>query len=100
MDETRRLHRMTLDGSSPEFKIDNLTEDEKKRLQQRVAPFAAWPDSVAGLTRLKKRYISVAAFERQRVAAHRDGEVRGAAVGLHPGVRPWRGTTSPTKRCI
>jgi 2-haloacid dehalogenase len=51
------LHRMTLDGLLVKFKIDNLTEDEKKNFNKAWHRLKGWPDSVAGLTRLKKRYV-------------------------------------------
>jgi 2-haloacid dehalogenase len=51
------LHRMTLDGLLEKFKIEGLTEDEKKHLNKVWHRLHGWPDSVAGLTRLKKRYV-------------------------------------------
>jgi len=51
------LHRMILDQLLDEFGIKGLTEDEKdhwNRVWHRLKP---WPDSVAGLTRLKKKYL-------------------------------------------
>jgi len=51
------LHRMILDDLLKEFKIDGLTEEEKvswTHVWRRLKP---WPDSVEGLTRLKKKYI-------------------------------------------
>ncbi len=51
------LHRMTLDLLLKEFRIEGLTEseiDDFNRVWHRLTP---WPDSVAGLTRLKKRYV-------------------------------------------
>jgi len=50
------LHRMILDDLLKEFQINGLTEEEKdhwNRVWHRLKP---WPDSVAGLTRLKKKY--------------------------------------------
>ena len=50
------LHRMVLDSLLTEFNITGLTEEEKdhwNRVWHRLKP---WPDSVAGLTRLKKKY--------------------------------------------
>jgi len=50
------LHRMILDPLLVEFGIKGLTEEEKdhwNRVWHRLKP---WPDSVAGLTRLKKKY--------------------------------------------
>ena len=51
------LHRMILDSLLPEFGLTGLGEEEKdhwNRVWHRLNP---WPDSVAGLTRLKKKYI-------------------------------------------
>jgi 2-haloacid dehalogenase len=51
-----RLHRMILDSLLKEFEIQGLTEEEKdhwNRVWHRLKP---WPDSVAGLERLKKKY--------------------------------------------
>jgi 2-haloacid dehalogenase len=50
------LHRMLLDDLLKEFGIAGLTEEEKdhwNRVWHRLKP---WPDSVAGLARLKKKY--------------------------------------------
>jgi 2-haloacid dehalogenase len=51
------LHRMILENLLHEFKIDNLTEEEKvswSHVWRRLKP---WPDSVEGLTRLRKKYV-------------------------------------------
>ena len=51
------LHRMILNDLLPEFGMTGLSEEEKdhwNRVWHRLKP---WPDSVAGLTRLKKKYI-------------------------------------------
>jgi 2-haloacid dehalogenase len=51
------IHRMILDDLLEEFAIAGLTEEEKdhwNRVWHRLAP---WPDAVAGLTRLKRKYI-------------------------------------------
>jgi 2-haloacid dehalogenase len=51
------LHRIILDQLLAEFHIEGLTEQEKNhwnRVWHRLKP---WPDSVAGLTRLKKKYV-------------------------------------------
>ena len=51
------LHRMTLDGLIEKFKITGLTEDEKKNFNKVWHRLHGWPDSVSGLTRLKKRFV-------------------------------------------
>ena len=51
------LHRAILEDVLVEFKITGLSEDEKdhwNRVWHRLKP---WPDSVPGLTRLKKKYV-------------------------------------------
>jgi 2-haloacid dehalogenase len=51
------IHRMILDDLLQEFAITGLTEEEKdhwNRVWHRLSP---WPDAVAGLTRLKQRYV-------------------------------------------
>ena len=51
------LHRMTLDRLVGEFGLAALSEEEKQSLNRAWHRLTPWPDSVAGLTRLKKRYI-------------------------------------------
>jgi 2-haloacid dehalogenase len=51
------LHRMTLDKILVDFKLTDLTEDEKAGLNHAWHRLTPWPDAVAGLTRLKKKYI-------------------------------------------
>jgi 2-haloacid dehalogenase len=51
------LHRLILNDLLKEFKIEGLTEEEKvswSHVWRRLKP---WPDSVEGLTRLKKKYV-------------------------------------------
>jgi 2-haloacid dehalogenase len=50
------LHRMLLEDLLKEFRIEGLSEEEKdnwNRVWHRLKP---WPDSVPGLTRLKRKY--------------------------------------------
>src|SRR5260370_16904036 len=52
-----RLHRMILDQLLEQFEIRNLNEAEKdnfNRVWHRLSP---WPDSIGGLTRLRRRYV-------------------------------------------
>ena len=51
------LHRMTLDKILVEFKFSGLSEDEKDALNHAWHRLTPWPDAVAGLTRLKKKFI-------------------------------------------
>ena len=61
------LHRMNLDAVLERFAVEGLTEPEKEafnRVWHRLEP---WPDSVAGLARLKERFI-VATLSNGNVA--------------------------------
>ncbi len=52
-----RLHRMTLDKILIDFGITGLSETETDVLNRAWHRLRPWPDAVAGLTRLKKRFI-------------------------------------------
>ncbi|HUA20477.1 MAG TPA: haloacid dehalogenase type II [Bryobacteraceae bacterium] len=74
------LHRALLDGLLQEFHIEGLSEEEKdhwNRVWHRLKP---WPDSVAGLTRLKKKY-TIAPLSNGNVALLAD-------MAKHAGI-PW-----------
>jgi 2-haloacid dehalogenase len=51
------LHRMILDDLLKEFEIKNLSEEEIVSLSHVWRRLKPWPDSVEGLTRLKRRYV-------------------------------------------
>jgi 2-haloacid dehalogenase len=51
------MNRMALDDVLKEFGITGITEEEKNRWNQAWYRLKPWPDSVSGLTRLKKKYI-------------------------------------------
>lgn len=51
------LHRVTLDALLTEFDVRGLTEDDKIHVNRVWHRLDAWPDSVAGLTRLKRKYV-------------------------------------------
>jgi 2-haloacid dehalogenase len=51
------LHRMTLDRILDDFKVAGLSEREKDTLNRAWHRLRPWPDTVAGLTRLKKKFI-------------------------------------------
>jgi len=51
------LHRMTLDALLAKHDVAGLSEAEKDHLNRAWHRLAPWPDSVAGLARLKRRYI-------------------------------------------
>lgn len=51
------LHRQILDSILPDFGLAHLSAPERADLNQVWHRLAAWPDVVAGLTRLKAKYI-------------------------------------------
>lgn len=51
------LHRMTLDELLVRFKIEGLTEEEIKHFNRVWHRLRGWPDAIAGLTRLRKRFV-------------------------------------------
>ena len=50
------LHRMILDELLPRFGLNTLTEAQKQHLNKVWHRLDPWPDTVAGLTRLKTRH--------------------------------------------
>ena len=53
------LHRLILDQVLLDFGITSLSEEQKRNLNLVWHRLAAWPDSVAGLTRLKRQFTIV-----------------------------------------
>jgi 2-haloacid dehalogenase len=51
------LHRAILDEIIPRFALDGLDEAERNHLNRVWHRLDAWPDSVAGLQRLKARFV-------------------------------------------
>ncbi len=51
------IYRPKLDAILFKYGIDTLTEDDKIYLNRAWHRLNPWPDSIAGLTRLKKRYV-------------------------------------------
>ena len=51
------LHRMSLDRLLEDFKIKGLSAAEIEQLNQVWHRLDPWPDSVPGLTRLRKKYV-------------------------------------------
>jgi 2-haloacid dehalogenase len=51
------LHRASLDGLVREFKITGLSEAEVDDLNRAWHRLDPWPDSVPGLTRLKRKFV-------------------------------------------
>jgi 2-haloacid dehalogenase len=52
-----KLHRMILDRILVDFKITGLAETETDALNRAWHRLQPWPDAVAGLSRLKKKFI-------------------------------------------
>ncbi len=50
------LHRMILDEILQKFGITHLNEEQKRHLNKVWHRLVAWPDAVAGLTRLKSKF--------------------------------------------
>jgi len=51
------LHRMILDDLFAQARIDSLRDDDVDHLNRAWHRLDPWPDSVAGLSRLKRRFI-------------------------------------------
>jgi 2-haloacid dehalogenase len=51
------LHRLILDDLLPKFGLSHLSDAERVHLNRVWHRLDAWPDSVAGLLRLKKKFI-------------------------------------------
>src|SRR5919197_1267141 len=74
------LHRMILDKILGDFGISGLTEREKDDLNRAWHRLKPWPDTVAGLTRLKKRF-TIAPLSNGNIALMAD-------LAKHSGL-PW-----------
>jgi 2-haloacid dehalogenase len=51
------LHRETLDELLPEFELATVSDAERAELVRGWEVLKGWPDTVAGLTRLKRKFI-------------------------------------------
>lgn len=51
------LHRLSLDAIAPRFGLQSLTPDDMTRLHRVWHRCRPWPDSVEGLSRLKRRFV-------------------------------------------
>jgi 2-haloacid dehalogenase len=51
------LHRIMLEDCLAEFDAHGLSEDQKRHLTRAWHRLHPWPDSVEGLTRLKRRFV-------------------------------------------
>ena len=75
-----RLHRMTLDTILIDFGITGLSEADTDALNRAWHRLRPWPDAVAGLTRLKKRF-TIAPLSNGNIALM-------TAMAKHSGL-PW-----------
>jgi 2-haloacid dehalogenase len=75
------LHRMILDELIADAGVAPVGEDELAHLNRAWHRLDPWPDSVAGLTRLKERFI-ITTLSNGNVAADEHGQKGWAAVGL------------------
>src|SRR4051794_40515816 len=50
------LHRLILDRILPQFGLEHLDEAQRRHLNRVWHRLAPWPDSVEGLTRLKRKF--------------------------------------------
>ena len=100
MDEARRP--APHDARRPADEVQDRQPHRRREegFQQGVASVARLARFGGRADATQEAVHPVAAFERQHGASDRDGEVCGPALGLHPRRPTWRGTTSPTKRCI
>ena len=78
-----RLHRMILDQIVDRFGMGGLSEAERASLTLAWHRLQPWPDSVPGLTRLKKRFI-LAPMSNGNIALIRPRATCRLAMGLHP----------------
>lgn len=51
------LHRMILDGLLPQFGLEYLDASQREHLNRAWHRLDPWPDSLPGLTRLRRRYM-------------------------------------------
>ena len=76
------LHRMILDDLLREAGITAISDADIGHLNRAWHRLDPWPDSVAGLTRLKIAVRHHDAVERKRLAADQHGQAGRTAVGL------------------
>ena len=76
---------MTLDKILVDFGIAGLSETETDALNRAWHRLRPWPDSVSGLTRLKKKFV-IAPLSNGNISLMTDmAKHAGLAVGLHTG---------------
>ena len=78
------LHRMILDEMLTRHQISNMSEDEKDYLNRAWHRLDPWPDSVKGLTLLKKRSHNKFPIQWQCGLISQYGQVWRVALGYCP----------------
>ena len=82
------LHRESLDALLPRYGVENVLDSDRRQMARAWRWLDPWPDTIAGLTRLKRKYRDRDAVQRWAGAAGGHGETRRAAVGRGPLRRP------------
>jgi 2-haloacid dehalogenase len=91
------LHRELLEDLLKEFHIEGLTEVEKDQWNHVWHRLKPWPDSVAGLTRLKTKYVIAPCSNGNVALITNMAKHAGLPWDLVLGPN-WRAITSPTAR--
>ncbi len=82
------LHRETLDRLLVDHRLPDIGELDRQRMVRAWHTLDPWPDSVAGLTRLRRQIYHRDVVQRWRGIAGRHGPVRRFALGRHLFRRP------------
>jgi 2-haloacid dehalogenase len=51
------LHRESLDALLPQYGLENVLESDRRQMVRAWRWLDPWPDTIAGLTRLKRKYV-------------------------------------------
>jgi 2-haloacid dehalogenase len=51
------LHRESLDALLPRYGVENVLESDRRQMARAWRWLDPWPDTIAGLTRLKRKYV-------------------------------------------
>src|SRR5262249_333145 len=77
------LHRESLDKLLPRHSLNGLSEAQRQEFVLGWHFLDAWPDTVGGLKRVKKKIHHRHALQRRRALADGYGQVRRIALGRH-----------------
>ncbi len=93
------LHRENLDATLNEFGIaDRFDEAARADLNHAWEKLPPWPDTVPGLTRLKRKFIVAPCSNGSIAADNQAVEIWGTAVGLHSRRRSRAGLQARSRR--